>query len=107
MGDVGSGIADVTAHLAHNTNVLVTVQQRVFFFLASRLPAAVGCPVCLEGGIRKDDNQSFRVLVACGDGHVLLGNKPWELGRRKRLGSCWVVSAIVIWMTALLKCVML
>lgn len=90
MGYVGSGIADVTAHLAHDANVFITVQKRVFFFLAAGLPAAVGCPVCLEGGIRKNDNQSFRVLVTSRDGHVLLGNKPGELGRRERLCSCWL-----------------
>jgi hypothetical protein len=83
MGYVGSGITDVTAHFAHDTNVLIAVQQRVFFFFAARLAAAVGCTVGLEAGIRKDYNQSFRVLVTGGNGHVLLGNKPGEFGRRK------------------------
>lgn len=79
MGDVGSGFTDVPAHLAHDTNMLIAVQQRVFFFLATGLAAAVDCPVGFETGIRQDYNQSLRVLVARCNGHVLLGNKSGEL----------------------------
>lgn len=80
MGDVRSGFTDVPAHLAHDTNMLIAVQQRIFFFLAAWLAAAVDCPVCFKTGVRQDYNQSLRVLVARCDGHVLLGNKSGELG---------------------------
>lgn len=38
MGDVRSGFTDVPAHLAHDTNMLIAVQQRIFSSLPPGLP---------------------------------------------------------------------
>lgn len=78
MGDVGSGVTNVAAHLAHDSDVFIAVEERIFLFFAAWLSAAVGCSVGLETGIGQDDNQSSGVLVARGDGHVLLGNQSGE-----------------------------
>lgn len=89
MGNVGPRFADVPVHLAHDTNVLVTVEKGVFLFAldAQMTGAGVRGLVCFKARVRKDDNQALRVLVRRRDGDMLLGDKLGELGRRKRLGS--------------------
>lgn len=50
VGDIRTGIADVSAHLPHDTNMFIAVQQRQFFLLATN-STGVGCSVRLEAGI--------------------------------------------------------
>lgn len=79
MGDIRSSLADIPVHLAHDTNVLVTVQQRVLFIL-SRTTAAGG-PVGLQAGVGKNHNQPLGVLVVRRNGDMLLRNELRQLGR--------------------------
>ena len=55
MSDVWSSIADVTVHLSHDTNMLITVEQRVlvvFDAIASAVRRFVG----LKARVGQDDN---------------------------------------------------
>lgn len=91
MRDVGTSIADVTVHLTHDADVLVAVEQRVFLVALQAHAAAAAAArglVRLEARIGEDDDQALCVLVAGGDGDMLLGHEPREGGRGKRLGAC-------------------
>lgn len=90
MGNVGSSLADVSVHLAHDSNMFVTVEKRVLFLTldAHVASACMRGLVRLEAGVREDDNEAFRILVGGGYGGALLGHKLRQLGRRERLGSC-------------------
>lgn len=83
MRDIRSRVADIPIHLAHHTNMLVAVQQRVLLLplSAHAARAAVGCLVGLEAGIAQDDNESLGVLVGWRNGVVLLGH---QLRQRRR-----------------------
>lgn len=61
MGDVRPRLADVPVHLAHDTDVLVTVEKRVLFFALDThvTSAGVGGLVCLKTRVRQDDNQAL------------------------------------------------
>ena len=81
MCDVGSCFGDVAVHLAHDADVLVTVEERVFFLA---LDAHVTGPrvrrlVGLERCMRQNDNQALRVLVGGRDGDMLLGDQLRKL----------------------------
>ena len=55
MSDVWSSIADITVHLSHDANMLITVEQRVlvvFDAIASTVRGLVG----LKARIGQDDN---------------------------------------------------
>lgn len=93
VGDVGTSVTDIPVHLAHDTNVLVTVQERVLLVPVGSAHAVGGSSlrcgaVGLQARIGKHDNQSPCVLVGRSDWVVLLGNELGEGGGRKRLGSC-------------------
>lgn len=85
VGDVRSGFADITVHLAHDANVLVGVEQGV-------LVASTGAPVrgtiCLQAGIGQDDYEAFGVFVVVRDRDVLLGDELGEFWRRAGLSPC-------------------
>jgi len=88
VSDIRSCVTDVTIHFAHDTDVLVTVQQRVFLLaLAAWSVAAKAGFVGLEAGIGEDDDQSLAVFVGGWDGDVLFGDELWEGWWRKRLRS--------------------
>jgi hypothetical protein len=88
VSDIRSCVADIAVHLAHDTNVLVTVQQRVFLLaLTARSVATEAGLVGLETGIREDDDQSLGVFVGGWYWDMLFGDELWERRRRKRLGS--------------------
>lgn len=86
MGDIRTGLANVAVHLAHDTNMLVTVQQRILLIATRTAASAVGSPVSLQAGIGENDNQTLGVLVLGRDGNVLLSHKLGQLGRRAGLG---------------------
>ena len=89
VSDVGSSITDITVHLAHDTNVLVAVEQRVLLVSDGAHPACgVRSLVRLEAGIGEDYDEPLRVLVVRSNGNVLLCHQLGEGGRRQRLGSC-------------------
>lgn len=96
VGDIGTRIRDVAVHLAHDSNVLITVEQRVFVILHA-VAATVRGLVRLETGVGEDDNQALGVLVAGGDGHMLLRDELRECGRWERLclGACGVGRSVV------------
>jgi hypothetical protein len=74
VGDVWSGIADISVHLAHDANVLVAVEQRVLVVPrpAQAAAAAVRGLVGLKASIGKNDDEPFGVFVGYGDWKVLL-----------------------------------
>jgi hypothetical protein len=82
MGNVGSRVADIAVHLAHDTNVFIAIKQRILILAlhahaAGTAAAAIGCFVCLEAGIGQHYDKSLGVLVAGGDGNILFSD---ELG---------------------------
>ena len=89
MSDVWTRLTDIAAHLAHDTDVVVAVEE-IVFVLPPAGPAtrAVRRLVCLKGGIAEHDNQALRVLVVGGDWLVLLSYKLWQLRWWHGLGSC-------------------
>lgn len=58
MGDVRARVADVAVHFAHDANVLIAIQQRVFVFTmnAGTAAATMRGLVCFEAGIGQDDD---------------------------------------------------
>jgi hypothetical protein len=92
VGDIGSSLADITVHLAHDTDVLVTVQQRVLLILAT---TTGGRPVGFQTGVGEDDDQTLGVLVVCWNGDMLLRNELRQLGRGARLGP-WRYSRLAV-----------
>ncbi len=73
MCNVRSGIADIAVHLAHDTDMLITVEQRIFLLaLRTRSVATEASFVCFQAGIGEDDDQSAGVLVGGGDWNMLL-----------------------------------
>ena len=88
VSDIRPCVTDVTIHFAHDTDVLVTVQQRVFLLALTAWSVATKAGlVGLEAGIGEDDDQSLRVFVGGWYGDMLFGDELWERRRRKRLGS--------------------
>jgi hypothetical protein len=88
MGDIWSSVADVAIHLAHDSNVLVTVQERVFLLALSAWSATtVASLVCLETGIGEDDDQSLSVFVGGRNRNVLFSDKLWKRRWREGLSS--------------------
>lgn len=90
VGDVWSSITDIATHLAHDSDVLVTVQERVLLLALCAGSAISTCEDCLVGfetGIGEDDNQSFGVFIGGWDWDMLLCHELREGWRRKRLCS--------------------
>lgn len=88
MCNIRTSITNVPVHLAHDTNVFVAVEQRVFVVLHARTAAAVRGLVGLEAGIGEDDNEPLRVLVIQRDGRVLFSYQLRKSRRGERLGAC-------------------
>jgi len=86
MCNIRSSLANVTVHLAHDTDVLITVQQRVLL-VATGTAASAGSPVGLQAGIGENNNQTLGVLVMGRDGNVLLSDQLGQFGWRAGLGS--------------------
>jgi hypothetical protein len=88
MGDVRPRLTDVAAHLPHDTNVVVAVEEVVFVLSRPRTPTgAVRGLVRLEGGIAQHDNQALCVFVVGGNGCMLFSDQFGELWWRHGLGS--------------------
>lgn len=85
MRDIRTGLTDIPVHLAHHTNMLVAVQQRVLLIPTRTSTPAMGSPVGLQAGIGQDDNQALGVLVMGVNGDMLLRDQLGQLGRRARL----------------------
>ena len=89
MSNVRPCIANVTIHLAHDADVFVTVEQRVFFLpLAAWSAATEAGLVGLETRIREDDNQAPSVFIGRWDWDVLLCDELRERWRWERLSAC-------------------
>ncbi len=74
--NVRSGIANVAVHLAHHTDMLVTVEQRVFLLaLATGSIATETGLVSLKTGIRENDDQSLRIFIGRRDRNMLFGDE--------------------------------
>lgn len=88
MSDVRPGLADVTVQLAHDTDVLVRVEERILLLSTVGSPSgAVGGSVGLEAGVGEDDDEPLGVLVLRGDGDMLLCDELRQLWRRAGLSS--------------------
>ena len=81
VGDIWASFADITVHLAHDTDVLITVQQRKLLILGSTT-AAGDRLVGLQTGIGENHNQTLSVLVMGWNRNMLLRNKLGEFWRR-------------------------
>lgn len=85
--DIWSGITDIAVHLAHHTNVLVAVEERVFLVaLTWSTPSMTGL-VCLKTGIGEDDDEALGVFIGLWNWHMLLGDELGEGGRWERLSA--------------------
>ena len=51
MSDVRPGVADVSIHFPHDTDVLIAVEKRVFLVSDYAAPTAMGGLVCLQAGM--------------------------------------------------------
>lgn len=87
MSNIRSGVTDVAAHLAHDANMFIAVQQRVLVLLAAGL-GAVGCAVGFQAGIGQDHNQSLGIFITGCNGHMLFGDQARQFGRGEGLCSC-------------------
>jgi hypothetical protein len=88
MRDIWAGVTDVSIHFPHDSNMFITVEQRVFLLSGSTSSTPMSSPIRLETCIRQHDDQSLRVFVVCWNGNMLLRDKSRQFGRRERLGSC-------------------
>ena len=89
MGDIRPGLTDIAIHLAHDANMLVTVQQGILLIATrSRASPKGRGPIGFQTGIAQDDNQAFGVLVMGGDRDMLFRDELRQFGRRTRLGPC-------------------
>lgn len=86
MGDVRTGVADISVHLPHDADMLVAVEQRILLIAAGTAATAVDGAIGLQTGIGQDDNQTLGVLVVGGNGNMLLGDQLGEFRWRTRLG---------------------
>lgn len=84
MGDVRTSITDIAVHLAHDANVFIAVQQRVFVILHS-ISTMCGL-VGLQAGVGQDDNEALGILIGGRDGDGLFGDELRQRWRWKRLG---------------------
>jgi hypothetical protein len=84
VGNIRTSLADITIHLAHDTNVFVAVQQRILLILR---PSTARGPVGLQAGIGENDNQALSIPIVRGDGNSLLRNQLRQLGRGARLST--------------------
>lgn len=63
MRDIWSGVTDVPVHLPHDSNMLITIQKRVFFVLYDAAPAAMRGFVRFETRIGENDNQPLCIFI--------------------------------------------
>jgi hypothetical protein len=84
MSNVGTSLADVSAHLPHDANVLVAIQEGILFILgATTTPSPrVRGPIRLEACIGENNDESLSVFVGGGNGNVLLSNELRQGWRR-------------------------
>lgn len=59
VGDIRTGITDISVHLAHDADVFVTVEERVLLLALNTVPAgsSVRGLVGLEAGIAEHHNE--------------------------------------------------
>lgn len=82
-------LTNVAAHLPHDTNVIVAVEEVVLVLTRTRASArAMRRLICLEGGIAENDDQALGIFVVGGYGNMLLCYQPWQFWWRHRLGPC-------------------
>lgn len=81
MGNVGSGIADVAVHLAHDPDMLVAVQQRVLFISTRHAWSgwrAMRGLVSFETSIREHDDQALGALIGRWNWDMLVCSESWQ-----------------------------
>lgn len=86
MGDIRPSLTDIPVHLAHHTDVLIAIEQRVFLIPTRAIATTMGSPICLQTGMREDDNQALCLLVIGRNRDMLFSDQLRQLGRRTRLG---------------------
>lgn len=86
MGDIRSGLTDISVHLAHHTNVFIAIKQRVFLIPTRAIATTMGSTICLQTGMRENDNQALCLLVIGRNRDMLFSDQLRQLGRRARLG---------------------
>ena len=79
MRDIGPCVTDISVHFTHDPDVLITVEQRIFFVPHVPSSTSVQRFVRLQTCIGQYDNQSLTVFVGDGYGCVLLSDKLGKL----------------------------
>ena len=79
MGDVWTGITNVTVHFPHHADMLVAIQKRVLLFSASPEAAvpSVRRLVSFKAGVGENDNKPLGILVGGGNWDMLLRDQLW------------------------------
>lgn len=85
MGDIGSRLTDIPIHFAHDTDVLVAVEQRILLITCGSITTPRGRPVGFQTGVREDDDQTLGILVMGGDRNMLLRDELGQLRGWARL----------------------
>lgn len=87
MCDIRPGLTDISFHLAHDTDVLVAVEQGVFV-VSTRLarPAAMRGTIGLQTGIGQHDDKPLGIFIVGSDRDMLFGHELREFWRRTGLG---------------------
>lgn len=86
MSDIWTRVTNISVHFSHHTDMLVTVEEGVFFIPGTR-PAAMRCLVSLEARVGEDDDKSLGVFIEGRDGDMLFSYQLRKLGRRAGLCS--------------------
>ena len=94
MCDIWSCFTNVPVHLPHDPNMLITVQERVFFVLDNAATTAMRGFVRFETRIGEDNNQPLGIFVGGRYGRVLFSHKLWKFRRGAGLGSPYLTSKI-------------
>lgn len=92
MCDIWSCFTNVPIHLAHDPNMLVTVQERVLFILDNTATTTMRGFVGFETRIGEDNNQPLGIFVGGCYGRVLFGHKLWKFWWGAGLGGPYLTS---------------
>ena len=86
VSNIRPSFANVSAHLSHDSNMLVAVQQGVLVVSSRSSGGTVGGDLeRFKASIGKDDDEALRVLVCGGDDRGLLCNQLGQFWRWLRL----------------------
>nr|POE48735.1 hypothetical protein CFP56_38831 [Quercus suber] len=96
MCNIRTSITDVSVHLSHDTNMLVTVEQRIFCSIFGAVASVrMRGFIRFQTGIGEHNDQALGILITARDRHVLLGYQLGQTRRWERLGLGPCEAAII------------